>query len=425
MTQSQLPTTPFPPQLRRRLVGILFAGQSLFSAAQIASFGVMPIVAVQLGGSDAVAGLPATVTLIGRALAAFPVGWLMDRLGRRFGLSLGFLLCTLGAALSVWAIGWVSLVGFLLGTLVAGMGRGIAEQARFAAAEVESEHNRAKAIGFIVFAGTVGAIGGPLLLAPSEQLAIRFGLQGELGPFITGGILFYLAFMLTALFLRPDPMLVGRALDAEKPKPADDAPPIAARSLRAIFADWNVRLALLSMTIGQLVMTTLMVITPLYMNRLGFGTDDVGWVLMAHTLGMFGLASVTGWIVDRTGPMRTIAAGGALLILSALLNPIATSLWMLEVALFLLGLGWNFCFVGGSALLAAALRPGERGRVQGASETLVSLASGMGSLSVGALFTQGGILGISAGGFAFSVLLLIAMGWILWLRPQPAAIAGD
>jgi MFS family permease len=426
-TTTHLPTSApvaVPVSVRRRLVYMLFAGQSLFSAAQIVTFGILPIVVVQLGRSDAVAGLPATVTLIGRAVAAYPVGWLMDKLGRRFGLSLGFLLCTIGTVLSALAIGWESLFGLLLGVLIAGMGRGIGEQARFAAAEVETADRRAKAIGLVVFAGTIGAVVGPRLLAPAEQLAIRFGIMGEMGPFLVGAFLFYLAFMVTALFLRPDPMLVGRALEAESPKAVDEVPE-EARSLRTIFADWNVRLSLISITVGQLVMTTIMVITPLHMAKLTYTTDDIGWVLMAHTLGMFGLASVTGWLIDRTSSILMIGVGGLVLVLAAIMTPLASNLWLLSASLFLLGLGWNFCFVAGSALLSAALKPNERGRVQGASETMVSLASGIGSLSVGALFTYGGIVGISAGGLLFSLVLLVAMLWILRLRPNAVAVSGD
>jgi MFS family permease len=195
--------------------------------------------------------------------------------------------------------------------------------------------------------------------------------------------------------------------------------------LRTIFADWNVRLALIAITVGQLVMTTIMVITPLHMAKLEYTVDDIGWVLMAHTLGMFGLASLTGWLIDRYGTIPMIGVGALVLIIAALLTPLAANLWMLSAALFLLGLGWSFSFVAGSALLSAALKPGERGRVQGASETLVSLASGIGSLSVGALFTYGGIVGISGGGLFFALLLVVAMLWIGRLRPRTVTVSGD
>lgn len=412
-----------PAGVRRRLVKVLFAGQSLFSAAQIVTFGILPIAVVQLAGTEAVAGLPATLTLIGRAIAAYPVGWLMDKLGRRFGLSLGFLLCTVGSIVSALGIGWESLLGLLFGVLVAGMGRGIGEQARFAAAEVETADRRAKAIGLIVFASTIGAIVGPRLLAPSETLAVNFGLTGAMGPFLVGAGLFYLAFMSTVLFLRPDPMLVGRSLEAESPTHTEESTDV--RPMRTIFADWNVRLALISITVGQLVMTTIMVITPLHMSKHGYTVDDIGWVLMAHTLGMFGLASVTGWLIDRTSSTLMIGVGALVLVISALLTPMAGNIITLSAALFLLGLGWNFCFVAGSALLSAALKPAERGRVQGASETLVSLASGIGSLSVGALFTYGGIVGISGGGLFFALLLIGTMLYITRLRPHAVVVSTD
>jgi MFS family permease len=304
------------------------------------------------------------------------------------------------------------------------MGRGIGEQARFAAAEVETADRRAKAIGLVVFAGTIGAIVGPRLLAPSESLALYFGLVPESGPFWMGVFLFYLTLMVTLLFLRPDPMLVAQTLEAELPKAADEVA-VEARPLATIFATWNVRLSLISMAVGQMVMTTIMIITPLHMTNHGYTIDDVGWVLMAHTLGMFGLASVTGWLIDRTNPTLMIGVGGIVLVVAALMTPLSNTIWLLSVALFLLGLGWNFCFVAGSALLSASLRTNERGRVQGASETIVSLASGLGSLSVGFLYTYGGILGISGGGLLFSLVLIAALVWILWRRPSALPVGGD
>jgi predicted MFS family arabinose efflux permease len=113
------------------------------------------------------------------------------------------------------------------------------------------------------------------------------------------------------------------------------------------------------------------------------------------------------------------------LVVAALMTPLASTIWLLSVALFLLGLGWNFCFVAGSTLLSASLRTNERGRVQGASETIVSLASGLGSLSVGFLYAYGGILGISGGGLLFSLVLIAALVWILWRRPSALPVGGD
>lgn len=120
--------------ISRRIALALFMAQSLFSAAVIASFTLTSIIAADLGGSDSLAGLPSTLSLIGRAAAAYPLGWLLDRIGRRWGLSLGFMIGVAGAALSVWSIGTGSFAGFLTGAALLGGSRAASEQQRFVAA---------------------------------------------------------------------------------------------------------------------------------------------------------------------------------------------------------------------------------------------------------------------------------------------------
>jgi MFS family permease len=409
------PTTPVPKALQQRIVATIFASQSLFSAAQIAMFAMLPIIAVRLGGGEAFAGFPSTLSLLGQAAAAYPLGWLMDRYGRRIGLSLGLLIAICGAIISLISIGRVSFLGFCIGVMISGAGRAAGDQSRYAAAEVFPTDKRAKAIGTIVFAGTFGAIVGPLLLIPSSTLAVRYGLDAQTGPFMAYIALAYIAFMILFLFLRPDPMLLGKAVAANAA--GTGATPVeVARLLRTIFRDRRVQLATCSMIIGQLVMTAIMVITPVYMDHQLYTTQDLSWVFMAHTLGMFGLSSVTGWLIDRMGPVLMITAGALTLVLSALLAPLAANLFLLILALFLLGLGWNFCFIAGSSLLSSALRTVERGRVQGANDTLVALSSGLGSLSTGSIYALGGITANSIFALTFCALLLAAIFWLG--RPQ-------
>ena len=307
---------PIPASVRNRLTATLFTSESLFSAATIASFTLMPILARSSSGRESLAGIPSTMMLIGQAAAAYPLGRLMDRFGRRKGLSLGYFVAAIGAILAVFSIGWGAFVGFCLGVGLFGVGRAGGLQARFAAAEIQEPSRRAKAIGVLVFAGTVGAVFGPLLAGPSSQMAIRYGFDGMTGPYILAAFLFYVAFFLTFVLLRPDPMTLGKELAtaAEADAYAESGIPTPtpqARPLRAIFAGPGVRLALLAMIVGQLVMTMIMVITPLYMNSLGYTTQDISWVIMAHTLGMFALSGVTGWLIDRTGRITMIVAGGA------------------------------------------------------------------------------------------------------------------
>lgn len=407
-----------PDHIRRRILATLFTGQGLISASQIVTFGVLPIAAVELAGTEAAAGVPATAILIGRAIAAYPVGWLMDRVGRRLGLSIGFFLCATGAVVAGFGLGWASLAGFLLGTLVSGMGRGVSDQARFAAAEVEPAERRGKAVGLVVFAGTIGAIAGPLLLGPSAEFGVRLGVDAGVGPMLVSAALAYVALLVNFLFLRPDPMRIAQAIEATEPLVGGAALPEAGRPLRQILADWSVRLAIASLFVGQLVMTSIMVITPLHMAHSEYDAGAISWVLMAHTLGMFGLSSVTGWLNDRLGSVIMIVVGALVLALSGVIAPLAPNVPVLAVALFLLGLGWNFCFVAGSTLLADSLQQGERGSVQGASETLVSLAAGIGSLGTGLVFARGGMVSICAVGIAFALALIAFQVWVTRIQPR-------
>ena len=314
-------------------------------------------------------------------------------------------------ALSAWAILAGSFSWFLVGVALFGMGRGVAELGRYVAAEVQPAENRAKAIGLIVFAGTVGAVGGPLLVAPSSQLASRFDLLADSGPFWLGAVFMAIGLALLWTLLRPDPQTLIMA------KTADGEPVTTSNtSLWRLFADAKVLLALSSMAIGQLVMVLIMVITPLHMDHQQHGTQAISLVIMAHTLGMFGLSWLTGGLIDRYGRITIMFVGAFILVVSAVMTPLVTGVPLLALALFLLGLGWNFCFVAGSSLLTDSIAAGDKGRVQGAAEVLVALSSGVGSLGSGPVFAGGGMIAISGVGLALVLLLLAGGAWFNWSR---------
>lgn len=411
---------------RRKITVALFVSQSLFSAAMIAAFTLMPIIAAQLTESDAAAGVPSTVGLVGRAAAAYPIGWLMDRVGRRLGLAAGFGFGVVGTAVSVFGIILGSFLLFCVGILLLGFGRASAEQSRYVAAEVVEPARRAKVIGLIVFAGTIGSILGPGIVDYSTGVASQIGIPENAGPFVFGFAFLLLAFLITFIFLYPDPLLLSKAFDNDaEPVQNSFVPPTTLRQidLRAIFGKPLVQLALAAMVIGQLVMTMIMTITPLHMDHHDHATRSISFVIMAHTLGMFGLSSVTGMLIDRFGRIPMIILGALVLIMASVMAPLSTSVPLLSTALFLLGLGWNFCFIAGSSLLSDSLRPSEKGRIQGASEVLVSLGAGGGSLSTGFIFAGGGMTAVSAVGLGFALVLV---AWLAYYRvvQRPEAAFG-
>jgi MFS family permease len=411
--------TDISPSVRRRLVNVIFVVSSLVAAAQVAYFTLMPIIAADLSGSESAAGIPSTLGLLFRAAAAYPLGWLMGRSGRRLGLAVGLFVGAMGTALSAWAIGVGAFWFFAFGAGVAGVARGAADLSRYAAAEVSPVDRRAKVIGWIVFAGTIGALAGPLLVTPAVNLAGASGLVPDSGPFWVASIVLAVSTLLTVLFLRPDPLLISRHDEAAREAAGGEADG-PARALSQLLKIWNVRLGMAAMTIGQLVMVMIMVITPLHMDHAGHGTGAISLVILAHQLGMFGLSGATGWLIDRFGAAEVIIGGAGILVISSVLSPLAGSVGALAVALFLLGLGWNFCFVAGSALLASGLAANERTRVQGMSDTWSSAASALGSLSSGLLFAAGEMLLVGAVGLAFSLGLVAA--WFLLRQRSVVAV---
>jgi MFS family permease len=155
-----------------------------------------------------------------------------------------------------------------------------------------------------------------------------------------------------------------------------------------------------------------MVMTPLHMDHHHHSRDAISMVIAAHTLGMFGLSALTGYLIDRFGRIPMLVLGGLTLIAAAILAPIADGEVMLALALFLLGLGWNFGYVAGSSLLADTLKGAERTRVQGVNDSLVFFVAGFGSLSSGPLYAAGGFFAVSMGGLVLTLLLLVLIYWL-------------
>jgi MFS family permease len=420
--------------VRKKIVATLFVAQSLFSAATIVAFTLTPIIAADLSGSTATAGWPNTLTLLGRAVFAYPAGWLLDRLGRRLGLSLGYLVGVIASVIAAWSVINGSFAGFMIGAIFLGGARASSEQGRYAAAEVYPAERQSKAIGWVVFAGTIGAIAGPLLVGISVDRAEARGIVPFAGPFIAAALLLMLAGLVVFILLRPDPSVLGRQVAAAEAKDrqassGDEASSMdegEARPLRKIFNNTFALLALASMAIGQMVMTMLMIVTSLHMSGHGHGTQAISLVIMAHTLGMFGLSGVTGWLIKRAGRLNMIVAGSIILIAACLLAPVSTSVPVLALSLFLLGLGWNFCFVAGSSLLSSRLIAAERGRAQGAGEVTVALGAALGGFASGLVFTAGGIQAVSIVGLGFSLALLAMVIWVMIdRRPAQAFAPGE
>jgi MFS family permease len=274
---------------------------------------------------------------------------------------------------------------------------------RFMAGEVHPVVERGRAISTVVMGGTVGAAVGPALVAPVSLLAESFAKPGLAGPYAASATFFAIGAVVVALLLRPDPRDLAR-LVVRTPGVAGST--AGARSLSAILGDSGVRAAMITMTLSQAVMTMLMVITSLHMSHHDHGLASISAVMSVHVLGMFAFSMVAGRLADRWGRRRLIAAGAACLVGSGLAAAPSVSVVALGAGLFLLGLGWSFCYVGASTLLSDRLGPAERARVQGLNDALLTGTAALGSLLSGVVFSA---VGYAAMGLVCAAVAIVPL----------------
>jgi predicted MFS family arabinose efflux permease len=237
------------------------------------------------------------------------------------------------------------------------------------------------------------------------------GFNELAGPFLAALALMVLVAVIIFVGLRPDPRDLGRQIAEKYPS---QAPVGQSRSILEILREPAALIAVMAMVLGQVVMVAIMVITARHMDHNHHGLTDVSRVIQAHTIGMFAFSIVVGRLTDKWGRGPVIFTGSVMLLLSCLMAPLSPDVFPLAVALFFLGLGWNFCFVGGSALLSDQLSPLERSRTQGTNDLMVGLASATGSFGSGVVFaaTSYTVITIVAGVLALVPLVMS----LVWMR---------
>lgn len=373
----------------------MFTGVAISTTGFLASNTVNGLVAEDLTGSTTWSGFPAAATVLGTAAGAAALAMVVRRWGPRTGLTAGYVLATVAIGLATSAILLRSFALFVGALFLFGAGFGSNRLARYVAADLYPPELRATMIGWIVWASTIGAVAGPALLAPSREVAELAQLNGLVGPFLV---------CLAACVLASAAMqLAPRALDTHLPVVERRAggPP-----LRQVLTDPGVSLALSSMVSGQFVMVLLMTMTPLHIRHEGHGLGAIGLVISAHTLGMFAFSPVTGWLADRFGRIVLLAAAVVVLVTACVTGMIASrgSYALLVASLFLLGVGWNLGFVGGSALLTDSVDSTERVRAQGAGDALIWGGGAVASIGSGWLLDHAGFAVLSLAGAVLSLI---------------------
>lgn len=397
--------------IAKRITLVLFSAQALGSAGFIAAATINSNIGADLSGVRAFAGVPSAVYQFGSAFAAYLWGILFDRLGRRGGLALGLCLGVCGAVLAESAVVNRSFLILLLGMPLMGAANSALQLSRFAAAEVHPPSEHSRAISNVVIGGTFGAIVGPLTAGLTGQQATRLGLSEFAGPYAASAVLFAVGAVMIFVLLKPDPREIGKVIALQHPTTGVQSN--QARRVREIFRAPAALAALITMVVGQLVMVMLMVITSLHMQDHQHNLTEIGVVISSHTVGMFAFSIFSGRLADRWGRVPVILIGAATLILACLSATISPEVVPLAFALLLLGLGWNFCYVGGSSLLAEQLSPSERARTQGFNDLLIGLVSAFGSVFSSVIFAN---IGYVAMGYVGALAALVPLGMIAWWK---------
>jgi MFS family permease len=396
--------------LARKITGVLFVQHSLASAATVAAATVNSIVGNELSHQAGWAGAPTAVYLLGGALAAFGWGYVSDAMGRRGGLVVGLIIGSVGSAIAFLAVVNLSFAVFLTGLVLMGVAAAAVQLGRFAAAEVNLPENRGRAISNVVFGGTIGSVAGPFLAGPAGSIAEPLAGNNLAGAYLAGLFLFAVAALIVFLGLVPDPREIGRQVAKQFPETVAGSG--VARSVPVIFRQPAAQVAVLSMVLSQMVMWLLLAITSLHMHDQHHDLGDISLVISSHSIGMYAFSMVSGRLTDRLGRGPVILFGSGMLFFSCIAVTLSPNVWPLGIGLFLLGLGWNFCYVAGSALLSDQLSPVERARTQGVNDLLVGLAAAAGSLGSGAIFAALGFDMVGYISAAFSVVLFAAV--LIW-----------
>ncbi|WP_082487707.1 MFS transporter [Leifsonia sp. Root112D2] len=401
----------------RLIVAQLLGGVGIASGVAVGG-----LLAERVAGNTQSAGFAQTAAVIGAGVLAIPLARLAARRGRRASLTLGFGLGAVGAVVVLAAVIGQQFWLLLAGMMLFGSGTATNLQSRYAATELVEPRHQARAMSIVLWATTVGSVAGPNLSEPGNNLGSAIGLEPFAGPYLFSVVAFLLAALVVATLRMGLPpgsrprrargasvtagvdatavvadagAVSGADAGAEHPKPVTvlAALRIAARDRHALFA-------LVAIVAGQMMMVSVMVMTPVSMSHDGMSLELVGLVISVHILGMYAASPLFGALSDRIGPKAVVLLGALLFVTAFTLGAMdATAphsdMGRIMVSLGLLGLGWSASIIGGSTLLTQSVSPSARVPLQGAVDAMMNLGAAALAAVAGPVLAWGGFLAVN------------------------------
>jgi predicted MFS family arabinose efflux permease len=396
--------------IAKRNVAVLVAAQAILGAQMPMIFTVAGLAGSSLAPNACWATLPISCAVIGSMLTATPISAFMQAYGRAAGFSIGALGGAIGGALGAYALYTANFTLFCIAALFTGIYMSAQGFYRFAAADTASDTFRPKAISLVMAGGLLSAVFGPQLVkATSQAYVVPF-----LGTYLAVIAVNVIGVALFLLLRIPRPPV--RTSDTPK-----------GRSVRELIRTPTIAVAMVCATVSYALMNLVMTSSPLAVVGCGFHTADAADIVSAHVLAMYAPSFVTGHIIARFGVEKVIALGLIILAAAGAVAMAGVELSNFFIALILLGIGWNFGFVGATTMLTNAQRPEERGRLQGVNDLVVFGGVTMASFSSGGLMNcSGGSVqaGWQAVNMAMLPFLVLAGGALIWLALKPREFRG-
>ena len=382
------------PDRTRRNVLILAMCQALYLSASSIQVALSGLVGAMLAPDRLLATLPFSLITVMTASTTIPASFLMARLGRRAGFVLGALIGGSGGAISTIAIFRQSFVAFCIGNTLMGCFQAVAQYYRFAAADAAEPAFKSRAVSWVMAGGVAAALLGPGIAGFSKDL---FAPAGFAGSYLAISVLAALSILLLGFLAIP--------------APATHAGAGGGRPLAAIARQPAFIAAVANGVLGYATMVFVMSATPLAAVACGLTSNDAIGIIRMHLIGMFAPSFVTGGLIARFGVTRILLTGAGMLLASAIVGLSGITIYHFWAALALLGVGWNFVYVGGTTLLTAAYQPEERAKTQAANEFLTFGVVALASFASGGVFAGAGWDAVN---YTVLPLLLVATAATTW-----------
>ncbi|WP_204670743.1 MFS transporter [Gracilibacillus alcaliphilus] len=405
LTESYIDNPKKQKVLYKRILIIVVISQIFGGAGLAAGLTVGALLAEEMLGTNAYAGISAALFTLGSAGAALAVGRLSNRYGRRMGLTIGFTAGGFGSASVVVAALTNNIFLLFVSLFIYGAGTATNLQARYAGTDLATSKQRGTAVSIAMVSTTFGAVAGPNLVDVMRNVAHSIGVPELAGPFILSAAAYVLAGLFLFVFLRPDPFFIVLKINENKQHKKPN------NIVKGNQLNKGVVTAAFIMILTQIVMVAIMIMTPIHMEDHDHSLRMIGLVIGFHIGSMYLPSLVTGILVDKVGRMNMAIASGVTLLLSGVTAAIAPgdSLVLLIIALSLLGIGWNFGLISGTALIIDSTEPSTRAKIQGTVDVFVALSGASGSALSGMVVAGSSYEMLSLLGGFLALLLIIFM----------------